>query len=64
MNTFNTEENLDNNQEICQNSKTHVTIEFQLNKEEKNAEIIKRKISNMSSQNSFNKQEITSNFYL
>lgn len=60
MNTFNSLENLDNNQtESILNKQGEVTIEFQLNKEEKTAAIIQRRVSNIS-QNSSNKQEILS----
>jgi hypothetical protein len=51
---------LDNNQtESILNKQGEVTIEFQLNKEEKTAAIIQRRVSNIS-QNSSNKQEILS----
>lgn len=61
LNTFNSQENLDNNPNEGSLSKQHeVSIEFQLNKEEKDAAIMQRKCSSMS-QNSSNKPDNLSN---
>jgi len=61
LNTFKSQENLDinNHNESYLSRQAEVTIKFQLNKEEKNAEIIQRKASSIS-QNSSNKPEILS----